>query len=58
MHLRHRIFTVQIIYEGVRLFSMQGQQSSGVICLGFNLKVIYLHALIIKKLVTSMQKMN
>ena len=30
---------------------MQAQLSSGAICLGFDLKVIYFHALIVKKII-------
>ena len=37
--------------DGVRLFSVQAQLSSGAICLGFDLKVIYFHALIVKKII-------
>ena len=48
VRLRHRNFTVKI-YEVVRLLSMQRQQSSGVMRLGFYLKVIHSHAFIIKK---------
>ena len=39
--------------EGVRLLSVQAQLSSGAICLGFDLKVIYFHALIVKKIIIS-----
>ena len=35
--------------EGVRLLSVQAQLSSGAVCLGFDLKVIYFYALIVKK---------
>ena len=40
---------LQFRYRGVRLLSVQAQLSSGAICLGFDLKVIYFHALIVKK---------
>ena len=37
------------IVQDVRLLSLLSQLSSGVMRLGFDLKVIYFHALIIKK---------
>ena len=50
MRLRYRTFT-NLIYEVVRLLSMQRQLSSAVMRLGFYLKIIYFHALNIKKII-------
>ena len=37
---------------------MQAQLSSGAVCLGFDLKVIYFHALMVKKIIINVNVKN